>query len=570
MSQHIVVIGGVALGPKAACRFKRLEPDSRVTMLDRDEIISYGGCGIPYFISGDVAEMTQLRTTSFHMVRDETFFREAKGVDVLSGTEALSIDRDKQLVRVRHVKTGEKGELAYDQLVIATGATPRRLPVEGMDLPGVHCVANLHDAVAIKDAVSKGGVDKAVIVGAGFVGLELAEALADMWGVETTVVEIAGQILPRLVSPTLARMGQAHMESKEVTFHFEEKVLRFEGEGKVERVVTDKRVLDADLVIVAAGVVPNVDLARAAGLEVSPRDAIVVNERMQTSDPRIYSGGDCVEIKNQITGEPLFLPLGSMANRQGRVIGTNLAGGNARFDGAVGSFVVKLFEHSLAGAGLSLFEALRNRFDALSVLVVQFDRAHFFANKELLTLELVVERGTRRVLGVQGFGPATDAMVGRIDAVAALLKYKPTVEDVSNLEIAYSPPFASAMDIVNTLGNVADNVLAGRNHGVLPEQFKELWSKRESKTHFFLDCRELGNAKPYLEKFPEDWHNISQCKVTEQLDALPKDKPVVLVCNSGGRSYEAQTALAAKGLTNVLNLHGGMIGLKFSGIDLSE
>lgn len=570
MSQHIVVIGGVALGPKAACRFKRLEPNSRVTMLDRDDIISYGGCGIPYFISGDVSEMTQLRTTSFHMVRDEAFFRDAKGVDVLASTEVLAIDREKQTVRVRNLKTGQEQDISYDQCVIATGASPRRLDIPGKDLDGVFCVANLHDAARIKEAVSKGGVEKAVIIGAGFVGLELAEALADMWGVETTVVEIAEQILPRLVSPTLARMGQTHMESKDVVFHLEENVLRFEGEDRVERVVTDKRVLDADLVIVAAGVIPNVELARAAGLEVSARGAIVINEQMQTSDPRIYSGGDCVEIINQITGQPIFLPLGSMANRQGRVIGTNLAGGDARFEGAVGAFVVKLFERSLAGAGLSLSEALRNRFDAVSALVIQFDRAHFFANKELLTLELVVERVTRRVLGIQGFGPATDAMVSRIDAVAAILKYQPTVEDVSNLELAYSPPFSSAMDIVNTLGNVADNVLAGKNIGLLPEQFKELWERRAEKTHFFLDCRELPNAKPFLEKFPEDWRHISQCAILNQLDVLPKDKPVVLICTSGGRSYEAQTALAAKGITNVLNLHGGMAGLKFAGADLQE
>jgi len=570
MSQHIVIIGAVALGPKAACRFKRLEPNSRVTMLDRGDIISYGGCGIPYFISGDVAESTQLRTTSFHMVRDQAFFRDCKGVEALTRTEALAIDRNTRQVLARDLATGKDMVLKYDKCVIATGASPRRLEVPGRDLAGVHSVADLHDAARIKEMVQKGQVEKAVIVGAGFIGLELAEALADMWGIETTVVEIADQILPRFVSPGLARMGQAHMQSKDVAFHLGETVLRFEGEERVACVVTDKRRLDADLVIVAAGVTPNSELARAAGLEVSQRGAIVVNAQMQTSDPLIYAGGDCVEIMSQITRKPCYLPLGSMANRQGRVIGTNLAGGAARFDGAVGAFVVKLFERSLAGAGLSLSEARQSGFDALSVLVVQYDRAHFFGNKELMTLELVVDKPTRRVLGIQGFGAANDAMVGRIDAVAAILKYKPLVEDVSNLEIAYSPPFAAAMDVINTLGNVADNVLAGKNNGLLPQEFMTLWEQRDDNTHFFIDCRELPNAKPLLEQFPDHWHHISQCRITTQLDAIPRDKTVVLICNAGGRSYEAQTVLENQGFEKVLNLHCGMAGLKFSGHDLQE
>ena len=569
MSQHIVVIGGVALGPKAACRFKRLEPGSRVTMVDQSSLISYGGCGIPYYVSGDVSEARELCTTSFHMVRDKDFFHEVKGVDVRTLTKATGIDRENKRVKLLDVTTGEESELEYDKLVIATGATPRKLGLPGEDLQGVSYVCNPDDATRIREGISKGEVGNAVIIGAGFIGLEMAEAFADMWGVETSVVEITGQIMPRLVSPALAAMGQRHMEENGVSFYFGETVKAIEGEdGRVTRVVTDKRTLDADAVIIAAGVVPCSDIAKEAGLAVHDRGGVFVDEHMRTDDPDIYAGGDCCIVKNLITDTPAFLPLGSMANRQGRIIGTNLAGGDATFDGVVGSFVVKLFETSMAGTGLSLDSALAAGFDAVSVLLVQLDRAHFYPTKELMTLEMVVDKETRRVLGVQGFGSSGDAMVGRINAIAAILKYAPTIDAVSNMELAYSPPFAAAMDILNTLANLADNVLMGINRGVGPDGFKEMWDKRGESDVFFLDCREEADAAEYLERNPGKWHNVPQGKIYEKLAEIPKDRPVVLICNTGARSYEAQIMLTDRGYEDVTNVQGGMAAIKKYGIDL--
>lgn len=568
MSQHVVVIGAVALGPKSACRFKRLQPDAKVTMIDKSDLISYGGCGIPYYVGGEVSEAMQLRTTSFHMLRDEKFFKETKGVDVITGTEAVSIDRKAKQVRVRHLATGEEEDLQYDQLVIATGATPRKLGLQGEELQGVHYVSNPHDATRIREAVTKGQVEKAVILGAGFIGLEMAEAFADMWEVETTVLEIAPQIMPRLLSPVLAKMAMRHMEEKDVSFGLGEFVQRIEGEGQVQRVVTNKRTIDADAVVISVGVAPNDELARKCGLAVSDRGGIIVDESMRTSDPSIFAGGDCVVIRNEITGRDFYLPMGSMANRQGRVIGTNLAGGNASFKGAVGSFVCKIFERSIAGAGLSLQSALEMGFDAGSVMLTQLDRAHFYPSKELMTLELVFDKSTRRVLGIQGFGSAGDAMVGRVNVVATQLERCLGVDDMCNLELCYSPPFSAAMDILNTLGSMADNALAGRNCGVGPEGFQGLWDERDSGKYFFMDCREQADARDYVERHPDVWHNIPQGHIYERLEEIPKDKTVVLVCNTGGRSYEAQIMLHEKGYENVVNLHGGMAALKQWGMDL--
>jgi len=568
MSKHIVVIGAVALGPKAACRARRLDPEAKVTMIDKSGVISYGGCGIPYFVSGDVADVSQLTTTSFHMVRDAQFFKDTKGVDVLTRTEAMSIDRKQKTVRIRRLESGLEEELPYDKLLIATGAAPRTLHISGDDLPGAHYVGNLEDAEAIKAAVSKGGISRAVIVGAGFIGLEMAEALADMWDVETTVVEIADQALPRMVSPALAAMARRHMEEKGVSFRFGASVSRIEGDGRVERVMVGEEILAADMIILAAGVVPQSGLAREAGLDVSARGGIIVDAAMRTSDPDIYAGGDCVEIRHLATGEPFYLPLGSMANRQGRVIGTNLVGpeGNeASFDGAVGSFAVKLFERTAAGAGLTLDSARQAGFDAVSVLLFQLDRAHFFPDKALLAMEMTVDRKSRKVLGFQGFGAAGDALVGRVGAVAALMCKHGVVEDVCQLEYPYSPPYSSAMDVVNNVGNLADNVLAGLNEGVGPLEFMRLWEQREAGECVFLDCRESANAEGMLARHPNAWKNIPQGRILERLDDIPRDKPLILICNTGGRSFEAMISLKGKGFDKVMNLHGGMAGLTFCG-----
>jgi len=568
MSQQIVIIGAVALGPKAACRFKRLEPDSTVIMIDENEIISYGGCGIPYYVSGDISDAKELQSTTFHMVRDVDFFREAKNVEVRTRTRALGIDRRAKKVHVHDLEKDEKYYLDYDQLVLSTGSSPRKLPLPGVDLPGVYAISGLEEAIRLKEQISQSGVEKAVVVGAGLIGLEMAEALTDLWGIETSVVEIAPQVLPGFISPDMARMVTNVLEENEIALYAGEQVEEIRGTDRVQSVKTDKRELDADMVVLAAGVVPNSELAREAGLEVSPQGAVVVDRQMRTSDEHIFAGGDCVQIENLITGKPGFYPMGSMANRQGRVIGTNLAGGSDEFPGATGSFVVKIFDHAVAGTGLSAETASRHGFEVISALVTQFDKSHFYPEKDLLYLELVVEKVTGRILGIQGLSTGGDSLKGRIDCVAAILPYKPTVRDLSNLEVSYSPPFGSAMDALNNLGNVAENILQGHNRGIGPGEFARLWQERDQRDVVFMDCRGEDNAAPLVEKHPDKWKNVQTETLEANVDQVPRAETVVLVCNNGGRSYEAQLKLARRGITNTLNAHGGMAMLKKWGVDI--
>jgi NADPH-dependent 2,4-dienoyl-CoA reductase/sulfur reductase-like enzyme/rhodanese-related sulfurtransferase len=563
VSLNVVVIGAVACGPKAGCRLKRLVPEARVTMIDRDDLISYGGCGIPYYVSGDVPDLKGLLSTSFHMTRDAAFFKGAKGIDVLTRTEVTAIDRERKIVRTSNLDTGAASEIPYDKLVLATGSRPNVPPIVGVDLPGVFPVGNLHQAEAIKQIISQGQVGTAAVIGAGATGLEMAEAMADLWGIETHVFEIAPHILPGVLDADIARMVEAHLMKNEINLHFGHRIERFEGDDQgVKRIVTDQMTLDVDLVVLAAGVRPNGELAAAAGLLTDERGAIVVDERLRTSDPDIFAGGDCVANRCLVTGGTVYVPAGSLANRHGRVIGTNLAGGNAKFHGVAGSFILKLFGLGVAKVGLGVERAAQAGLDAAGVLVVQADKAHFYPDFELMYLKLIVEPDTRRVLGLMGVCEHGDALAGRIAAVAALMPHRPTISEISNLEVPYSPPYASAMDILNATANTAENLLEGRLRDISPEEFSRLLAERDKGEWAFIDVRAMDNAAPYLEALAPHWRHFPQEKLDGLMDQLPRDKKLVLICNSGVRSYEALRQLAREGRTDAVNLAGGVAAVK--------
>ncbi len=538
MAQRIVIIGGVAAGPKAACRAKRLMQDAEITIVDQDNLISYGGCGIPYFVSGDVTDEKELRSTSFHMVRDERFFHDAKGVEVRTRTRALAINRQDKTVEVEDLTEGKRYSLPYDKLVIATGSRPFVLPIPGTDLDGVFAISSLHKAIAIKERLAKGEVGKVAIIGGGAIGLEMAEAFTDLWGVETTVVEFMPQVLPFIIDKTIADMVAQHMREHGVTIYTGEGAKAIEGkDGKVTKLITDKREIEADLVLMATGVRPRSELAKEAGLLVSPRGGIVVNNRMQTSDPNIYAAGDCVEVDHLVTGGKMYAPLGSLANREGRVVADNLAGIPSTFEGVVGSFIMKAFDICVGATGISLEVAKREGFDAVDAFCVQADRAHFFPTQALMFLQMVADRSTRRVLGLQGFGKMGDGVLARINAAAGMIAKGATISEFSNLELAYAPPFSNAVDVLNAVANVADNVVSGRLRPVSMKEFLEWMEDPSSRPDWrVLDLRHPKEAAPLKERFPEIWIDIPYNEVRARYKEIPNDKYLVINCNSGTRS----------------------------------
>ena len=566
MGTKILVIGGVAAGPKAACRVKRLLPDAEVTIIDQDSIISYGGCGIPYYVSGDVSDEKELRSTSFHVVRDEAFFAEAKGVTMLTRTRALAIDRQAKSVLVESLDTAERNELPYDRLMLATGSAPNRLRIPGADLEGVYVVNDMHRAMAIKRDLATGRVGRAVVIGGGAIGLEMAESLADLWGVETTVLEYMPQLLPRIVDPAFAAMLEKHLRDNGVTVYTGESATGLEGDadGRVCRVITPARTIETDLVIMSVGVRPRSELARDAGLEVSAQGGIVVNDAMQTSDPDIYAAGDCVEIINQVSGMKNIAPMGSLANRQGRVAADNIAGIPSRFEGWVGSFIMKAFECCIGGTGLSHASAKALGFDARVAITAQSDRAHFFPTQSVIMLQMVFDRTTRMVLGLQGFGPMNDAVLARINGAAGLIAKGALIGDFSNLELAYAPPFSTAVDALNATANVADNLAAGRLRTVSIEDFMNWMADTGSRPDWAaLDIRHPKEAAEFVNAFGSDlWRAVPYVNVRARFGELPADKTLIIICDAGTRSSEIQLFLDSVGLKNNLVLGGGFNAIR--------
>jgi len=568
--EQIVIIGGVAAGPKTACHLKRIKPDAKITLIDQDRLISYGGCGIPYFISGEVADEKALRSTSFDLVRDESFFQGAKGVEVMTGTRVIAIDRPTKTVQLKQLQTGAVSSLAYDKLVLATGSYPATPKISGSDLKGVFTIGSLRSAIDLQQYLKESETEKAVIIGGGAIGIEMAEGLEDMWGLETTIVEFMPQLLPNFLEKPIEMMLAHHLRNNHITVLTSESVsaLEADAEGFVARVVTNQRVIEAGLVIISAGVRPRDELAREAGLLVSPRGGIIVNNRLQTSDPDIYAAGDCIETVQRITGRKTFAPLGSLANRQGRVVADNLAGIHSTFDGVVGSFIMKAFEVCVGTVGLTLAGARAEGFEADMVLTVQSDRAHFLRSHQDIALVMVFDRKRRRVLGVQGFSAMGDSVLARINAAAAMISKQARIEDFGLLEMAYAPPFSTALDALNTTANVADNKACGRLRSIALLDFISWIGDVDSQPDWVVvDVRSAFDARKETQQFGERWLSLPYPEVRRRYQELPKDKHLILVCGAGTRSYEVQVFLDSVGLTRTSVLGGSLMALRLMGFD---
>jgi len=568
--EKIVIIGGVAAGPKTACHLKRLKPEAQITIIDQDSLISYGGCGIPYFIGGDVADADALRSTSFDVLRDEAFFSGAKGVETKTSTRAIAINRETKTVQLEDLLTNTQETIPYDKLVLATGSKPIIPPFAGVDLKGVFTVSSLKNAISLQRYIRESNIEKAVIIGGGAIGIEMAEGLEDMWGLETSIVEFMPQLLPRFIEKPIERMLSHHLTKNNIDVYTSEGVIALEGDenGVVARVITVSQKLDAQLVLISTGVRPQDELARECGLLVSPRGGIIVNNRLQTSDPDIYAAGDCIETTQLVTGKKTFAPLGSLSNRQGRIVADNLAGKHSCFEGVVGSFIMKAFDVCVGTTGLTLDAALEDGFEADMSITVQSDRAHFIPTHEDIVLVMVFDRISRRVLGVQGFSTMGDGVLARINAAAGLLTKRAVIDDFSVLEMAYAPPFSTALDALNVVANIAENKISGRFRSLSLEDFL-IWIEDPGShpDRIVLDVRSITDSRSEVERFGDLWMSMPYPEIRKRYQELPQDKELLLVCGAGTRSYEVQAFLDSVAYPNNLVLGGGMIALKHMGVE---
>jgi len=413
MSSRILVLGASAAGLRAAARAKRRDPRLEITVLDRREVISLGACGLPFYVGGDIENLQSLRSTPWGALRDPEFFQSAKALDVRVRWEATAIDREARRVHCRHLDSGEEDVLEWDQLVIATGARPRRLTGLPADHPRLSTFTTAEEARRWREALQRGQLESLAIVGAGLIGVELAEAFSALWGCEVTLIEALDRVLGRQLDPEMAALVEAHLQEQEVRVLTSRRCLSFEErEEGLEIGIdggTDGDSVAAQHAICAIGFEPEVDLARQAGLAIGEAGGIVVDETLRTSDPAIFAAGDCVEVRHAVAGRGVHLPLGSLANRQGRVVGDNLSGLESCFGAVVGSSAVKVFELNVATAGLSE-EACRRLGIACDCVHGTFsDRAHYHPEDENLHLKLVFaadasDAGGGRLLGLQAIG----------------------------------------------------------------------------------------------------------------------------------------------------------------------
>lgn len=552
-AKKIVIIGGVACGCKAAARARRLDPQSDITIVEQGDSLSYAGCGMPYYIQGRVAEMRDLMCTPVGVPRNPDFFRAVKGIRALVNTRAVTVDRKKKTVEVIHLNNGQHEILPYDKLVLATGAYSVMPRIEGIGLDYVFGLREPRQASAIRDAISGGSIKTAVIVGGGLIGLEMSEALRER-GLAVTVVEMMPHILPGLLDDDIALHVEKHLRDKGVKIVTGERVTALKGDaGRVAEVVTDKQTLPAQMVLVSVGVRPHAQLAVDAGLAIGPHGGIIVDECMRTSDADIYAGGDSVESRHVLTGDYAYVPLGSTANKHGRVIGTNLAGGNDRFPGIIGTSIVKVFDYTVGRAGLTVKEAEAKKLATMNVVVPATDRPHYYPGAKPVIIKLVADVANRKVLGAQVIG--TGQADKRIDVLATAIGLGATVDQVGNLDLAYAPPYSEALDNVIVAANVLRNLLDGVTSKVSPQEVKQRLDKGED--FVLLDVRSPQEFETMRIDDPRV-RLMPLGRVRSDMGNLSKDKPIVTLCKVSLRGYEAQRILAGAGFTNVSFMEGGL------------
>ncbi|HVM51533.1 MAG TPA: FAD-dependent oxidoreductase [Candidatus Acidoferrum sp.] len=554
MPLKVVVIGGVAAGPKTAAKVARLDPQAEVTLLEKGKFVSFAGCGLPYYVSGAVKEQKALMSTPIGVLRDAAFFEKVKNFKALTETEALEIDVAGKRVRARHIGNGGDFWLPYDKLVLATGAHPVVPPVPKVNLQNITTLHTIPDAEAIKLMLAESRASEVVVIGGGLIGAETVEAISD-YPCQVTMVEMMPQIL-RMLDWEMARLVQRQLEMQGVTVMTDTRVTGFEGEGKVSGVLTSRGRLPADLVVLGIGVRPNVELARRAGLQIGPTGAIHVDATLRTSNPDIYAVGDCAESTDLVSGKPCFIPMGSTANKQGRVAAINICGGHDEFPGVVGSTVCRVFDFCVARTGLTEAAARQLGYDTITVMVPDTDRPHYMPEAKAVIIKLVVDKPTRRLLGAQAVGPGEGDK--RMDVAAIAITAGMTVDQLSKVDLCYAPPYSPAVDNLITAANVARNKLDGQMTGLTSSELKQ---RMDAKADFLL--LDVRSPAEYKQERLEGSTLIPLGALRSRLGELPRDKEIVTFCKASLRGYEAAKILQGAGFSKVRVLDGGIAAWPF-------
>lgn len=535
---RLIIIGAVAAGTSAAAKARRNDEVAEIIIYDKDSFISYSGCGMPYYIGGEVDNEDELTP------RDSAFFKSKYNVDILIRHEVLSIDPKKKILEIKDLLTGEIIQDHYDKLIIATGASAAIPSIKGAEQKNVFTLRNIGDMKRIKSYINEYSPKSAVILGTGFIGLEVCENLKEL-GIDVTLVERLPQVTPGL-DGDIAIYVEEHLKRNGVKL--------FKGisvtEIKEDRVVLeDGREVKADFVLLSTGVRPNTELAVKAGIELGVTGAIKVNEKMMTNVQDIYSCGDCSEQFHVVTGKPVYRPMGSTANKTGRITGDVVTGGNLSFRGILGTGIFKVFGMTVALTGLSEREAKKEGFPVAVCHNIKPNKPEYMGGKEMV-IKGIADKDTGRLLGTQIVG--YEGVDKRIDVFVTAISYKAQVEDLFHLDLAYAPPFSTTKDPVMYTGMILNNAIHSDRKLISADELEELINS--GKNYQLIDARA---ASQYEKDHIETALNIPHAKLRGSIEKLDKEVITVTYCNKGVTGNAEQNILINHGFKEVYNLSGG-------------
>lgn len=539
----IVIIGGVAGGATAAARLRRLDEQAEIIVFERSGYISYANCGLPYYIGGTISDRQDLTLQT-----PESFDSRFR-VNMKVHHEVLSIDPEAHTVQVRNLQTEETFTESYDKLILSPGARPAQPRLPGIGLHRVFTLRTVEDTFKIRDFIDENHPKSAVLAGGGFISLELAENLREL-GMDVTVVQRPRQLMNPF-DPDMAALIHNEMRAHGVRLALGHTVEGFEENektGGVNVLLKDEAPLHADLVIMAIGVVPETTLAKEAGLELGIKDSIVVNDRMETSAPDIYAVGDAVQVKHFVSGQDALISLAGPANRQGRIAADNICGKDSRYKGSQGSSILKVFDLTAAATGLGMTAAAKAGIDADFVLLSPMNHAGYYPGGRLMTMKVIFEKDTWRLLGAQIIG--YEGVDKRIDVLATAIRAHMDARDLKDLDLAYAPPYSSAKDPVNMAGYIIENLSEGVTRHYSLEDLESL--PRDGSVTL-LDTRTPGE---YARGHVDGFINIPVDDLRDHIQELDPEKPVYVMCQSGLRSYIASRILEGYGF-KTFNFPGG-------------
>lgn len=535
---RILVIGAVAAGTSAAAKARRNNDSAEIVIYEKDMDISYSGCGLPYYIGGEIEDIGELTP------RDAVFFKKKYNIDVLTGHEVVNINPTKKELSVKELESGRVFIDTYDKLIIATGAYPVVPPVKGIEYDNVFFLRNVKSAKKIKEFIEIKKPKNAVVVGTGFIGFEMLENLmAD--GISVTIIEKQSKITPNL-DEDMALFLESMLAKKNISLLKNTTVVKVTSDKVI---LADGQEVASDMVIMATGVRPNVSLAKEAGIAIGVTGAIQVNDKMETNIPEVYACGDCIETYSSITKKPVYRPLGSTANKTGRIAGDVATGGKLQYRGNLSTGIFKLFDITIANTGLTEKEALEEGYDIIVCHNIKPDKPAYFKGKEMV-IKAIADKNTQRILGIQIIG--YEGVDKRIDVFVTLITYGAKIDELFHLDLAYAPPFSTTKDPVHYTGMILDNALNNGRPIITSKQTQEL-IKDGTKVQI-IDARV---TKQYEESHVNGAVNIPHSKMREQLEVLDKGVTTITYCNKGVTGNAVQNILIDAGFEKVYNLSGG-------------